>query len=234
MVTFTNNRIDGAIVGEDVQRYQSKINPAGVVTTGDLAAEVAENLKETKAYAETVIKEYNSAAAAKLALGNRVLLDGLCRLELYGEGTFDSEDEQWNGAKHRIVVRAIPYDEIKYAALDVVPVNTLSPVSIQLLGAQDQTTLEQNSITLGNVLLLQGKNLQHNASFEDEGVFLVNAEHEYRGTITAATAGTNDVTWPLDMAPGEYTLERRGRAGCGRNRMLVTSKISGFTVKAAA
>ena len=38
----------------------------------------------------------------------------------------------------------------------------------------------------------------------------------------------------LDYLLGEgYTLEIRGRAGLGLNRMLVTARITGITVKAA-
>ena len=232
-VTFTNNQIDGAIVGESRQAYQSKINSAGVVTTADLAAEIAENLKESANFVESLLKELTAVAKEKLGEGNRVLLDGLCRLELYGEGTFATQDESWDSEQHRIIVRALPYDDVKFALKNVVPVNTLSKVTIQLLGAQDATTLEQNALTIGNTLLLQGKNVQVVAGRADEGVFLVNDEHTYKGTVVASTAGTADVTF-ADATAGEYTLELRGRAGLGLNRSLVTARISGFVVKAAA
>ena len=231
-VTFTNNRIDSAICAE--QKYQSKVNPAGVVETSDLAAEVAENLKDSASYVEGVLKELNAVAAMKLAQGERVLLDGLCRLELMSEGSFATEDEPWDILRHRIVVRAIPYDAIKSAAKDVVPVNTLSPVTIRLLGAQDAVTLEQNAVTIGNTLLCQGKNINVNAANEEEGLFLVMGDGTFRKlTIIGNTAGTIDATVPAGVAPGTYTLEVRGRAGLGRNRMLVTSSIADFVVKAA-
>ena len=230
-VTFTNNKIDASIAGSE-QKYQSKINSAGVYTTAELAAEVAENLKESANHIVSFLNEVASVAGEKLAEGNRVLLDGLCRLELYGQGKFDTEDESWDTSKHSIVVRAIPYDEIKSAAKDVVPVNTLSKVSIQLLGAQDATTLEQNTLTIGNTLLLQGKNIQVTTGYSDEGYYLVNDEHTYKATVGACTAGTADVTFP-DATAGEYTLEVRGRAGLGLNRSLVTASIKNFTVKAA-
>ena len=230
-VTFTNNKIDTALTGGE-QKYQSKINSAGIVTTAELAAEIAENLKESENHVASFLKEVTSVAADKLAEGNRVLLDGLCRLELYGEGTFATEDESWDQNKHRIIVRAIPYDEIKYAAKDVVPANTLSKVTIQLLGAQDQTTLEQNTLTIGDTLLCQGKNIQVTTANADEGFYLVNDEHTYKATVAASTAGTADLTFP-DATAGEYTLEVRGRAGLGVNRSLVTASIKNFTVKAA-
>ena len=231
-VTFTNNKIDGAIVGESHQAYQSKINSGGVVTTADLAAEIADNLKESENHVASFLRELCSVAKVKLGEGNRVLMDGLCRLELFGEGTFETQDESWDSSKHRIIVRAIPYDEVKLAAKDVVPVNTLSKVTIQLLGAQDQTTLEQNALTIGHTLLCQGKNIQITNANADEGFFLVNDEHEFKATIAASTAGTADMTFP-DAVAGEYTLEVRGRAGLGVNRSLVTARISAFTVKAA-
>ena len=230
-VTFTNNKIDAALTGGE-QKYQSKITSGGVTTSEDLAAEVAENLKDNENHIISLNNETISAIRKQLALGNRVLLDGLCRLELYGEGTFTTEDESWDSSKHRIIVRAIPCDEVKYAAKDVVPTNTLSKVTIQLLGAQDATSLEQNALTIGHTLLCQGKNIQVTAANADEGFYLVNDEHEFKATVSDSTAGTADMTFP-DAVAGEYTLEVRGRAGLGLNRSLVTAKISGFTVKAA-
>lgn len=232
-VTFTNSKIDTAIVGER-QRYRSSVTSAGVCDTGALAGEVARNLKDNAAYVENVLKECAEVAKRRLTAGERVLLDGLCRLELYADGSAISEDAAWDPTRNRLYAKAIAYDELKNAPSGIVPENTMKPVVVQLLGAQDATTLEQNALVKGDVLLLQGKNIQVTEANEDEGYFLVKDDAEYRLNISQMTAGTADLTLPESVPAAEgYVLEVRGRAGQGTNRMLVKSAIGNFTVKAA-
>ena len=84
-VTFANSIVCGAISGES-QKYQSHITSAGVFDTGSLAAEVAENLKDSAAYVETILREATNVSKRHLALGERVTIDGLCRLEIAAGG----------------------------------------------------------------------------------------------------------------------------------------------------
>lgn len=155
-VTFANSKINETISGER-QRYQSHITSAGVFETGPLAAETADNLKDSAAYVETILREAIGTAQRHLALGERVTIDGLCRLEIAAEGSSPSEDAPWDPAANRLVVNAIAYDAVKFAAKDLVPENVLKPVQIQLLGAQDATTFEQNAVVRGHTLLCQGR-----------------------------------------------------------------------------
>ena len=230
-VTFANSKVNETISGES-QKYRSHITSAGVYDTGSLAAEVAENLKDSAAYVETILHEATNASKKHLALGERVTIDGLCRLEIAADGASPSEDSPWNPAVNHLVVNAIPYDGVKFAAKDIVPENVLKPVAIQLLGSQDATTFEQNAVAKGHTLLCQGKGLKLTAANPDEGLFLVaddGAEHKL--AVTSSTQGEIDATVPDEVPAGEYTLEVRGRAGNGTNRMLVSARISGFTVK---
>ena len=109
--------------------------------------------------------------------------------------------------------------------------NTLKPVTIQLLGAQDETTLEQDAVTKGNRLLCQGKNIRLTAAHADEGLFVVNAAGEHKLNVVDSTAGTIDATVPDSVPAGVYTLEVRGSSGLGKNRMLVTARIANFEIK---
>jgi len=233
-LTFTNNKIDGAIATGE--RYQSKINTAGTLTTDQLAGEVANNLKEASTFVEGILKEITKVSAEHLGKGERVLLDGLCHIELTGEGSFATEDEPWDPDKHRIAAKAIPYAAIRNATAALVPRNTLPTVTIQLLGAQDATTKEQNTLVVGHTMLCQGKNIQVTAAHADEGFWLSKGDESHKATVTGNTAGTADLTFPTlaASAAGEgFTLEIRGRAGLGTNRMLVSARIADITVKAA-
>jgi len=231
-VTFTNTKVSDSIAGE-TPRWQSHITSGGTCTTNELAAEVAGNLKDSASYVGTILREATNVSKEHLQVGERVTLDGLVRLELAAEGSAASEDAPWDPATNRLIVNAIAYDAVKYAAKDVVPENALKPVSIQLLGAQDATTFEQNAVVKGHTLLLQGKNVKITAANADEGVFAVNDTAEKKLNVTSSTAGTVDATVPNDVPAGLYTLELRGRAGLGTNRMLVTASIKDFEIKEA-
>ena len=230
-VTFANSIVCGAISGES-QKYQSHITSAGVFDTGSLAAEVAENLKDSAAYVETILREATNVSKRHLALGERITIDGLCRLEIGAEGASPSEDSPWDPAANKLVVNAIAYDGVKFAAKDIVPENVLKPVQVQLLGAQDQTTFEQNAVVKGHTLLGQGKGIKLTAENADEGLFVIAADGtEHKLDVTSSTQGEIDATVPDEVPAGTYVLEVRGRAGNGTNRMLVSARISGFTVK---
>jgi len=231
-LTFTNTKVSDSIAGT-TPCWQSHIASTNTVTTDDLAAEVAENLKDSPAYVGTILRETTNVSKEHLQMGERVTLDGFVRLELAAEGSAASEDAPWDPATNRLIVNAIAYDAIKSAAKDLVPENVLKPVSIQLLGAQDATTFEQNVIVKGHTLLVQGKNVKITAANADEGLYVVNAEGEKKLNVTASTAGTVDATVPDAVAVGVYTLELRGRAGLGTNRMLVTASLSNLEVKEA-
>ena len=230
-VTFTNSKVNETISGES-QIYRSHITSAGVFDTGSLAAEVAENLKDSAAYVETVLREATNVSKKHLAIGERVTIDGLCRLEIAAEGASPAEDAPWDPAVNRLVVNAIAYDAVKLAAKDIVPENVLKPVQIQLLGSQDATTFEQNAVVKGHTLLCQGKGIRLTAANADEGLYLVAEDGTaHKLNVTSSTQGEIDATVPDEVPAGGYTLEVRGRAGNGTNRMLVSARISGFTVK---
>ena len=231
-VTFANTKCCEAVTGDG--KYQSHVTSAGVCDTDTLAADVAENLKDSGAYIATVLREAGVSARKFLKEGQRVVIDGVCRLEIAAEGSAPSEDTPWNPDENRLVVNAIANAAIRDAAKDIIPENVLKPVAIQLLGAQDQTTLEQNAVVKGNVLLLQGKGVKITAANADEGVFVVKGTDEHKLAVTESTQGTVDCTVPEDVPADRYDrIEVRGRAGNGTNRMLVTASITGFEIKAA-
>ena len=229
-VTFANSKCCEQVTGNGV--YQSHVTSAGVCDTDTLAADVAANLKDSAAYIATVLREAGHSANKFLKEGQRVVIDGICRLEINAEGSAPAEDSPWDPKENRLVVNAIANAAVRDAAKDIVPENVLKPVAIQLLGAQDQTTLEQNAVTKGNTLLLHGKYVKITSANADEGVFVVKGTDEHRLTVTASSQGTIDATVPDGVPADRYDrIEVRGRAGNGTNRMLVTASIAGFEIK---
>ena len=215
--------------------WQPHLSSTGVCETSALVGEVAEQTKDNAAFVRGHLSMLTDSIKRHLALGERVTIDGLCRFEIYPEGSLPAIDAPWDPSRNRLVVSCIPYEEVRNAAADIAPENEMKPVTVQLLGSQDATTHEQNAVTKGNVLLCQGVglNCRYQVS-EDEGLFAVDADGaERKLTVTDCTNVTLDATVPDDVPAGEYRLEVRSRAGSGKERTLVKASIASFTIKAA-
>ena len=231
---FACSQVSDAIA-PDRGLWQPHLSSTGVCETGTLIGEVADQTKDNAAFLRGYLSMLTDSVKKHLALGERVTIDGLCRFEIYPEGSLPAVDASWDPTRNRLVVACIPYDAVRNAAADIAPENTMKPVDVQLLGSQDATTHEQNAVTKGNVLLCQGVglNCRYQAS-EDEGLFAIAADGaEHKLAISDCTRVTLDATVPDDVPAGEYRLEIRSRAGEGRERTLVRASISGFVIKAA-
>lgn len=232
--TFSCTQVCDAIA-PDKGLWQPHLSSAGVCETGTLIGEVAEQTKDNAAFLRGYLSMLTDSVKKHLALGERVTIDGLCRFEIYPEGSLPAVDAQWDPTRNRLVVSCIPYDAVKNAAADIAPENTMKPVTVQLLGAQDATTHEQNAVVKGNALLCQGVglNCRHQVS-EDEGIFVIAADGaERKLAITDCTNVTLDATVPSDVPAGTYRLEVRSRAGEGKERTLVRASIGEFVIKTA-
>jgi len=235
---YSNSKVSDDLLPEGVtQLYQGHIQKSDVVSMAELGRRVASRLKIDAAIPGNVIAALATEIGEALVAGERPVLDGVFSARFNVLGAFDAEDDVWRVGRNQLSVSFVTLDPLKSACAAIVPTNVLGKVTVQLLGAQDATTFEQNTLTLGHTLLCQGKNLVITAAHADEGLYLVKGDTgtAYKATITDNTAGTIDATFPTNTPAGsDYTLEVRGRNGNGVNRSLVTSSISGFTVKAAA
>ena len=215
--------------------WQPHLSSVGVCETDAIAAMVAARTKESVEVVKSTLAAETEVIRETLAQGMRVVIDGFCRIEIEPQGSMDAEDSAWDPARNGLAAVVIPTAEIRNAANGLRPANVLKPVTVQLLGAQDATTTEQNAVVKGHTGLCQGVGLacryQVNA---DEGVFAVAADGtEHKLTITDCSQGTIDFTVPEDVPAGTYRLEVRSRAGEGTNRTLVTASIAEFVIKAA-
>lgn len=230
-LSFNCTKVNEALSPD--QAYQPHLSSVGVCKTDAIAAKIAARTKDDAEVIKTVLAVQTQVIRDLLAQGLRVVIDGLCRIELEPRGSMDAEDSVWDPAKNSIAPVVIPSEEIKSAANGLRPVNVLKPVNVQFLGVQDATNYEQNAVTKGHTGLCQGVglNCRYQVS-EDEGLFVIAADGaEKKLTITNCTAGTIDFTVPDDVEAGEYRIEVRSRAGEGKNRTLVRASINGFTIK---
>ena len=233
-LSFNCTKVNEA-VSADKSVWQPHLSSVGVCKTDAIAAKVAARTKDDPEVIKSVYAITASEVAKLLAQGLRVVIDGFCRIELEPRGKMDDEDSTWDPAKNSIAAVVIPAAEIRDAANELRPVNVLKPVTVQLLGAQDATTYEQNAVVKGHTGLCQGVGLAGRYQVhEDEGLFAIDADGaEHKLAITDCTQGTIDFTVPDAVPAGTYRLEVRSRAGEGLNRTLVRASISEFAIKAA-
>ena len=231
-ISYNCTKVPEAVSAEK-SVYQPHLSSAGVCETGAIAAKVAAKTKDDAEVIKSVYAVTATVVRELLAQGMRVVLDGLCRIELEPRGSMEAEDSTWDPARNSIAAVVIPSAEIRDAANGLRPVNVLKTVDVQLLGSQDATTHEQNAVTKGNTLMCQGVGL--NCRYQvsaDEGLFVIDADGaEHKLTISDCTKVTLDANVPDDVPAGTYRLEVRSRAGEGTNRTLVRASINGFTVK---
>jgi len=234
---FRNTKVSDELVPEGVsQLYQGHVVKSDAVGTDELAARAASRLKMDASVVRNAVAAFAAQIDEAIRNGERPLVDGVFTTRFVINGSFDSEDDAWNASRNSLGLAFVTLDPVKGSVAEIVPTNVLGKVQVQLLGAQDATTYEQNTLTIGHTLLCQGKNLRITAANADEGLFLVKGSTgtEYKATITDNTAGTIDATFASTLPAGDdYTLVVRGRGGNGMNRSLVSARIANFTVKAA-
>jgi len=232
---FKNTKVSDELVPEGVsQLYQGHVVKSDPIGTDALAERVANQLKFDGSMVRNIIGAFGSQINACIKDGERPVFDGVFTTRYVVNGSFDSEDDVWDASRNSLGLAFITLDPVKGSVAEIVPTNVLGKVQIQLLGSQDATTYEQNCLTISHTLLCQGKNLKITTANTDEGLFLVKGSTgtEYKAVTVVSTAGTIDATFPTNMVAGDdYTLVIRGRGGNGKNRSLVTAKITGFTVK---
>ena len=98
------------------QAYQPHLSSVGVCKTDAIAAKIAARTKDDVEVIKSVLAVQTQVIKDLLAQGLRVVIDGLCRVELEPRGKMDAEDSVWDPAKNPIAAIVIPSDEIKGAA----------------------------------------------------------------------------------------------------------------------
>lgn len=234
---FYNTKVASEIA--DKQVFQCHLKGVGSVDSASLYEQVAKASGMPVAQVAAIASALTRVVIDNGMNGLRTTIEGLCRFEIVGKGTFDSIDEQWNPEKHSLQLAAVVYGDVRDAAKDVIPENVEKPTQIQVLGLQDQTTFEQNVIhnISGRITMIQGKNLRINmdpegGAVEGEGVFVRYPDgNEIPLVVEDSTAGTIDcvVGAPLTAAEG-CTIVVRGRDGKSGDYMVVEGTLSGIKV----
>jgi len=233
--TFYMTKCNEAVVGTGNQVFQPHLNSKGTIESTQVFSDVGELMRCDPVLVSNFASAFEKVVAKWTGLGYRVVVPPVARWELTATGSFDYADEPWDPLRHKICVTCIPYKDVVECVADIVPVNELSPTNVSILGAQDATTLEQDTYTKGNTLLIQGKNCKITATNTDEGVWIRLASGtEVKMTVSASTSSTIDCTCnDAALVAGEATLVIRSRDGKSKDYMVV-EVTKAITIKVAA
>jgi len=233
--TFNNSKCSETVVGEDNQVFQPHLTSKGTVGTAELCSLSAELIMSDPVLVQSVLTAVTRTIKRLAGEGYRVVINDFARFELVGQGSFEYADEPWDPSRHSIAIAVVAFKDLVESAADVVPVNEISPTNVSILGVQDATTLEQNTYTKGNVLLIQGKGTKIDTTKSIEGVWIRLASGtEIKMTVSASTSSTIDATCnDAALVAGEATLVVRSRDGKGDDYMPV-EVTKPITIKVAA
>ncbi len=214
------------------QVYRANVKTNGTVSKEQLAKRLARKTKQDTSLARYFIEAIDEELAAQILAGNRVNL-GQLATGFAIRGSFTSEDDRFDPARHTLVATIRTLDPLRGALDAITPENITVSLACSVYSLMDTVTKETNAITGTNPQHIQGVNLGIDTSNEDEGVTLVDAEGNVAATatVTASDAQTIECTFPAVEA-GDYTLVVSARNGNRVSLAPATAKLN-VTVKAA-
>ena len=168
----------------------------------------------------------------QLLEGRKVKL-GRLEMCLAIRGTFTSEDEEFDPAKHKLAAVVRTLNPFKGTMAAVVPENVTAGLTCSVAAAMDADTKRLSEITGSNRLLIQGQKLGISLDNPDEGVWL--ADSKTGDVVAAAVVERSDVqtidcVFPEPPAPGVYTLVVSCRNGARESLSPAVATIKNFKV----
>ena len=119
--------------------YRAVVQANAVVGHEELSKQMAERTKLDASLCEYFLKVLSDEVEAQLFAGNRVNL-GRLAISLAIRGAFDSEDGEFDPAKHKLVAVLRPQKSLRKAMDAVVPENAVRGISCTLGSAMDVAT----------------------------------------------------------------------------------------------
>ena len=232
-IAFSLTRVAKALSKKPV--YRAVVQTNAVLGHKELAERMAERTKQDAALWKYFLDVLSDEVEAQLLAGNRVNLGGLAMF-LAIRGAFDSEDDEFDPAKHKLAAIMRPQKAFREAMDAVVPENVTKGLSCVIGSAMDAVTKRLSEITGTNQLLIQGMRLGISPDNPDEGVWL--ADHT-TGRVVATATVTNSDSQTIDCFfgdlpdPGLYTLVVSCRNDARESLSPAVARIKDFKVMAS-
>ena len=229
-IVFSLTRVSDAIT--DKTLYRASVQTNGTVGRDELAKRLAERTKQSAALWRYFLDALSDELAEQLLAGYRVNL-GQLTTGFAIRGSFMSEDEAFDPARHQLVATVRTLDPLKGAMSAVRPENVTLGLACSVAAVMDAVTKRLSEITGTNRVLIQGQKLGISPDNPDEGVWLADpktGETVASATVERSDSQTIDCVFSEPPEPGVYTLVVACRNGMRESLKPATAKVKNVVV----
>lgn len=212
--------------------YRAVVQTNAVVGHEELSKQMAARTKLDASLWEYFLNVLSDEVEAQLFAGNRVNL-GRLAISLAIRGAFDSEDSEFDPAKHKLVAVLRPQKALRKAMDAVVPENAVRGISCVLGSTMDVVTKRCSEVTGTNELHVQGIRIGISPDNPDEGVWLADPKTGKvvaNATVERSDSQTIDCFFPNPPEPGTYTFVVSCRDGARESLSPAVARIKDFKV----
>ena len=231
-IVFSLTRVSDAIT--DRTLYRANVQTNGTIGRDELAERLAERTKQDVSLWKYFLDALSDEIGIQLLAGYRINL-GQLTTGFAIKGSFMSEDEAFDPAKHQLIATVRTLDPLKSAMSAVSPENVTLGLTCTVAAVMDAVTKRLSEITDTNRVLIQGQKLGIAPDNPDEGVGLANpktGDIVATATVERSDSQTIDCLFAEPPEPGTYTLVVACRNGMRESLKPATAKVKNVVVKA--
>ena len=232
-IVFSLTRVSDAIT--DKTLYRANVQTNGTLGRDELAERLATRTKQDVSLWKYFLDALSDEIGIQLLAGYRINL-GQLSTGFAIKGSFMSEDEAFDPAKHQLVATIRTLDPLKGAMSAVSPENVTLGLTCTVAAVMDAVTKRLSEITGTNRVLIQGQKLGISPDNPDEGVWLADpktGDIVATATVERSDSQTVDCVFAEPPEPGAYTLVVACRNGMRESLKPATAKVKNVVVKAA-
>lgn len=215
--------------------FRAVVQSNGVLEKDELAELMAARTKQEASLFRYFMNVLSEELERQMLEGRKIKI-GRLEVGLAIRGTFTSEDEEFDPAKHKLAAVVRTLNPFRDTMAAVVPKNVTAGLTCSVAVAMDAGTKRLSEITGTNRLLIQGRNLGISLDNPDEGVWLTDPK---TGDVVAVAVversdrQTIDCVFPEPPVPGVYTLVVSCRNGARESLSPAVATIKDFKVLSA-
>ena len=232
-IIFSLSKVPDAITERTV--YTAHVQTNGTLGRDELAERLAGRTKQDVSLWKYFLDALSDEIMTQLLAGYRINL-GQLTTGFAIRGSFMSEDEAFDPARHQLVATIRTLDPLKGAMSAVSPENVTLGLTCTVAAVMDAVTKRLSEITGTNRVLIQGQKLGISPDNPDEGVWLADpktGDIVATATVERSDSQTVDCVFAEPPEPGTYTLVVACRNGMRESLKPATAKVKNVVVKAA-
>ena len=229
-IIFSLTRVSDAIT--DKTLYRANVQTNGTLGRDELAERLAERTKQDVSLWKYFLDALSDEIGIQLLAGYRINL-GQLSTGFAIKGSFMSEDEAFDPAKHQLIATIRTLDPLKGAMSAVLPENVTLGLTCTVAAVMDAVTKRLSEITGTDRVLIQGQKLGISPDNPDEGVWLADpktGEIVATATVERSDSQTVDCVFAEPPEPGAYTLVVSCRNGMRESLKPATAKVKNVVV----